>query len=313
MWHREPAVEQLMDSMKLKWNYVTGIQISKINVKESAKINPRVGEAVDEELINQHHYRMSHGVKFPATVLYDGGTMIAGGNHRIGAAIKTGLKAVDAYVIQEATSEQIYEFIRRDNVRHGKNLSDDQKVRVCVEQHRKFGTPLKVLVDHYFGGDGKWYTIVCNANRAQEVRERLLDLKLPAGYSDSTLATLHPIAEDRNVLREIGQLAAEHGLTTLMAGELLKQVQEKPTEAERVEVVKGARAALKHKEAHPAYKPEVALRRELVRMQKFVTAGNEGAPFPPIDKLAGSADDKKELKSFINDIINSLKRLKDKI
>lgn len=313
MWHREPAVEQLLNSLGIKWDYVTGILVSKIKLKESLRNNPRIGDVLDEDLVDQHAYKMSHGVKFPAPVLYENGTMVAGGNHRCAAAVKIGLKAIDSYVVKDATEQQVYEFIRMDNIRHGKNLSDDQKLKVCLEEHRKYGTSLRELNDKFFGGNDKWYTTLCNANRAEDVRQKLLELKLPASYATSILSALSPISNDRNVLREIGLLMSETNMTVNQVNEIVRQVQEKPTESERVQLLKEARATVKAKESGSGPAPETSLRRELTRMQKFLSAGNDGSAFPAIEKLIGDPDAKKELKVVINEIINSLKRLKDKV
>jgi hypothetical protein len=318
MWTRDDAAEQLMKEIGITFEYRIGVAVKDINIKDSKAMNARCGDEADLLKIGEYVYAMRHGTKFPAIVL----TMkflVAAGIHRVLSVEELGLAKIDAYVILAATPQQMDEFVRRDNTRHGKPLDDQQKLISCVEYHLKYaGTPgaksIKDLNDVYFGGNEKTYNMICVAVRAKKVEEKLLSKGVPAtGLSNSTLAMLHPIADNSNVLRSAGALAAEYQFTTSQAEDLVKILQGKSTEQERLKAIQSERATLEVKvTGKGTIQPETSMRRELGRLLKFLTAGNNGKPFPPIDVLIKDEAERKELKAMINDIANGLKNLKAK-
>ena len=158
-WYKDQKVEQLMASLGIKYDYRVGIPISKLE-KTSARDNARFGESIDPDFVEMYTYAMKQGTRFPAPVLSPRLKVLAG-NQRIAAAQKAGQEAIDAYIVTEATPEAVEEFARRDNIDHGKNLSEDQKIESCVGLHRHHGLSLKDLNNRFFGGNPKTYDKIC--------------------------------------------------------------------------------------------------------------------------------------------------------
>lgn len=312
MWHRDERVEQLLKELGIAFEYRNGIPINSIKTKESKAINARCGDAADEQRIQEYAYSMRHGARFPAPVLTKD-FLIAAGVHRITAAEANNIAKIDAYVIT-ASTQQLDEFTRRDNISHGKGLDEQQKLVTCVEQHLKHGKSVKELNDIFFAGNEKTYHSICVAVRAKRVEEKLLSKGVPVtGLTNSTLAIFHPIAENINVLRAVGSLANEYKFTTTQSEELVKAVQEKSNESDRIKVVQDHRAILLVKTTKGELDPQVLFKRELSKFAKFIASGNDGAVFPPVDSLFDNDKDRKIAKAMINDIVNALKRLKEKV
>lgn len=311
MWHRDERVEQLLKELGITFEYRIGIPVNSIKIKESKAINARCGDSSDEQRVAEYAYSMKRGAPFPAPVLTKD-LLIAAGVHRITAAQECDFTKIDAYIIN-ATTQQLDEFTRRDNIGHGKGLDEQQKLVTCVEQHLKYGKSVKELNDTYFAGNEKTYNAICVAVRAKRVEEKLLSKGVPTnGLNNSILASMHVIADNQNVLKSVGSLASEYKLTTAQVDDLVKTVQAKPDERERLKVVSEHRAALLEKTTKgKGVSVEVLFKRELDKFYKFLEAGNDGAVFPIVDSMF-SDNDARTIKAKINDVINGLKRLKEK-
>lgn len=312
MWHRDERVEQLLKRLGIAFEYRTGIPISSVKVKESKQINARCGDGADDQRVAEYAYKMKQGARFPAPVLTKD-LLIAAGVHRISAAQVNDFGKIDAYIIV-ANQQQLDEFTRLDNTGHGKGLDEQQKLVTCVEQHLKYGKSIKDLNDDYFAGNEKTYSLICVAVRAKRVEEKLLSKGVPTtGLNNSVLASMHVIADNHTVLKSVGSLASEYRLTTAQVDELVRTLHTKPDERERLKVISEHRAALLEKttKGKGGIAIEVLFKRELEKFAKFLEAGNDGAVFPIIESMF-VGEDCRTMKAKLNDIINGLKRLKEK-
>lgn len=313
MWHRDEGAEQLMEQIGIKFELRPNIPITKLKIKESLENNARFGSPLDDQRVQQYAYAMQAGVRFPSPVL-SGDFLIYAGNQRANAAIKSNRSTIDAYIITKATQDQIDDFIRRDNIRHGKSLTDEEKVQTCVELHRKHHKSIRELNDLYFGGNDKTYARIVAANQAKAVEDKLLSknvvaVKLPT----STLASMHPIANDINVLRDTAILALDFSLSSSQVDDIIKEIKEKPTEAERHAVVRSKRVEIETKSKGGRVQPEVTLRKAVVSFRKTLENGFDGKAFPPLEKLVTDKDVKKQMIDEVNRIIDQLKHLKEKV
>lgn len=314
MWHKDPAVEQLMESIGMKFEYRTSIPLSKLKIKESVEYNARLGDSLDLDRCEKYAYAMQRGVTFPAPVL-DWENRVLAGNQRINAVGSIGRKTIDAYVLINATPQQLDDFVRRDNTRHGKGLSEEEMVVTCVELHRKHKTSIKELNDLYFAGNSKTYTKILLANQAKEVEERLINCGVASSQmSTSTLTSMHPIIDNINVLRDTGSLVDNYGLTSTQVDELVKAIREKRTETERLDVVAEHRKTLaqKTKRGSSSVSPTKVLMKEVAHFEKFLLGGYNGKQFPPLDSFVGDKATRDEVRTRLTEISNAIKRLKEK-
>lgn len=312
MWHRNPAVEGLLTEIGMTYEYRHNVPIKSLKLRESLENNARFGSALDEARVSKYSFEMKAGKSFPAPVVSQQGLILAG-NQRINAAVNAGRTAIDAYVIVKSAQSQVDDFIRRDNTLHGKELTDDEKIQTCVEQHRKHGMAITKLNDMYFGGDGKSYQKIVSANQAKDVEERLLQKNVvTTQLSESTLTALHPLRENINTLRDTAQLALDFKLNTSEMDGVVKAIREKDTEEDRKAIIAEFRSTQVRRTRTGTVAPEASLKRQLGIFLKFLNSGHNGKPFPAIETLVKDKETAKELAETANAIIDGLKLLKRK-
>ncbi len=199
MWTKDSPAEQLFAELQIKYEYKTNIPISKLKIETSKRNNPRFGESIDEDRCQTYAEHMQMGKAFPAIVI-DEGYNILGGNHRVESAQLADIKMIDVYMVIGITDKQRDEFIRLDNVRHGQNLDEDQKIQAILEQNRKYGTSLQELCNKFFGSENtKIYYRVQTAKHALEVKEELRHEGLNVEHVDnSTLESLWSLRNKKN-------------------------------------------------------------------------------------------------------------------
>lgn len=313
MWDRDPVCEQLLADIGVKFEYKTSIPISKLRVNESKRLNARPNETLDESMCYRYAAEMKKGKRFPAIVIRED-NLIIGGNNRINAAQQAGRTHVDAYILNSPTQQQQDEFIRRDNIRHGKPLTEDEKISTCVELHRKYGTSILKLCDNFFGGDESAYRRILTLDNAYEMREKL-EMQGVAARSkipQNVLATLYPLRKNNNLLREVGMLVAAHGLSQIQCTELISKIKAKGTESEGMTVIADMRTELTHKARSGPRKidPVKCLIQTLTRIKTALLEGNNGKKFPDIDKITEDKEERKALREEITEIINILRNIK---
>lgn len=324
MWHKDVSVEQMLTEIGIPFSYKVGIQIRQLQIKESLRNNARMSLPLDEDVVAKYAHDMSRGVSFPAPVITGNGFLLSGnlknkvgdgfvfaGNQRTNAAMKAGWTTVDAYVVPSCSEEQMDDFIRRDNTRHGKTTSEEEKIQACVWLHRKHGRSLKELCFQYFGDNTKLYARIVNANMARTVADRLLERHIQANLPQSSLVVMNPIP-DSNVLCETYRLASDYGLNAAEIDGLVSDVCAKKSESERLAVVVSKKGELDHRVRSGTVRPDVLLRKHLSSFRNFLANGYEGGSFPPIDKIVSDKKQRLEYKTVIDQVLSSLKALKEK-
>lgn len=310
MWHPDPVAEQLMKAIGMEYFVKTNIPIKDIKLKESLRLNARPGDPTDASCVAKYAHDMSHGASFPMPVITSSAILLAG-VQRLSAAEDAGLKTVDAYVTKNCSEEQIDDFVRRDNARHGKGTTEDERITQCISYHRKYGRSLQDLCNQYFGGQQNMYTRLVNANMADKVQQRLLAKHIQARIPTSALSEMHQIRDD-NVLCEAYRVASDHHLTVEKVREFVSEICSKGSEAERKAVVVAKKVELETHVKTGVVKPENMLRKHLVAFNKAMKNGCNGKPFPPIDQLPVDKKQMAEMKSNIDEAMASLKKLKEK-
>jgi len=320
MWHKDLEAEQILNKLNIKFKYVPNIKISGLKVEESKKNNARFYEPIKITRSADMAQKMREGTTFPAIVITEAAE-IMGGNHRIDAAIKAGLQVVDAYVALNPTPQQIDEFIRVDNTRHGENNTDEEKTQHAVSLYFKWksvpGAIQRSMTDLaaiFFPGRPEYYDVIRLHCSAYSIQERLsclgVEVKDKKIMCTSTLASLSPISDLDNVLKSVGHLITQFKLTGSEVSELVKNVKNKGTEKERLCVIDEWRKKLQNVKTGKKNKPETNLFNTLTRIKNSLLNGNDGNAFPTIDAITNDQKTRKKLKAGTNEIINMLRELK---
>jgi len=324
MWHRDISVEQMLGEIGIEFKYKTGIPLKQLKVRESLKNNAR-NIPLDEDTVMKYAHDMAKGVSFPALVITGNGFSISGisknqigdgfilsGNQRADAAQKSGQTTVDAYIVKSCSQEQMDDFIRRDNTRHGRPSSEDEKIQACVWIHRRHGRSLKALCSQYFGNNARLYGRICNANIAETVSERLLQASdIQVDLPQSSLVVMNPIP-DASVLCDVYRLASAYGLTAAEIDKLVSDICREKSESERHKVVVDKKDELNHRVKTGTMRKDVLLRKHLTSFRNALARGCNGSPFPPLCKIITNKKQQAEFKGVIDQIIMGLKCLKGK-
>ena len=313
LWHPDPGAEQLMRAIGMTFRYEEAIPLKQLKLKESLKNNARsLGGALDDDLVQKYAYDMSQGVAFPAIVLTAGYVILAG-NQRANAAGRSGRTTISAYLVEPCSEEKVDDFVRRDNTRHGKPLSEEEKIQTCVQLNMKYGRPLRELAKQFFGGNDKMYYRIVNAHQAKVCADRLvarhvMTERLTTGH----MIMMNPLKDD-SVLAATAQLALDYSLSTVQTDKLVAEICEKGSEAERKTVVSQKRVELESLVNTGKVGPEVVFRKQILSFHKFLNGGCSGSPFPALARLVPDRKQQMELREAIDSIISQLKRLKEKV
>ena len=134
----------MKDSVREAWladngwefDYEPAVPLEMIAVNKSLQAQIRL-EALDELLVSKYVQARRDGAQFPAIILVQsenrGPLPIADGVHRFWSARKAGLKALDAYIVTNATTEKQAELLRRSaNAMVGKGFDTKQSIAQAV-------------------------------------------------------------------------------------------------------------------------------------------------------------------------------------
>jgi|APFre7841882654_1041346.scaffolds.fasta_scaffold27163_2 hypothetical protein len=319
MWRRDQVVEDLLKRKGISFEYKTDILTSLIQLEESPVSNPRHLVTNYEGDIKLFASKMENGEKFPAIVITKDRAILCG-NHRVRAAKDAGWKTIDAYVIGPTNPQKLDEFVREDNNRHGRNLTDEEKIEACVELFRKHKTPMRESCMNYFGNDATMYTKIQQLNMAREVGERLALKGIdPEKIPNHLKSMIHPFRDEAIILRDLASLSIEFGLNQPKLEAVLTELDSLPsdkrTETEKKSIIEKCRKAMQAaaKTGHSALHPETSLLRALTHMESVLNAGFNGKSYPPIDKLIEDRKERKKIKEMITKVIDKLKKLKERV
>ena len=116
------------------WNVDYAIQkvsLDRVDIARSMKNQARIGDVIDKDLVDRYTAAMSDGDDFPALVFWRnqlGQYIVIDGNHRLHAAINAHFESVDGFVVEGASALTVTGMTFEANVRHGKNVSDIERV-----------------------------------------------------------------------------------------------------------------------------------------------------------------------------------------
>lgn len=100
---RSLLVEEILKKhSNIEWDYVPELKLASIDRKRSHKNQARVSQPLAPATVYQYKTAMLNGAEFPALVVFPDSAskfVVADGNHRLEAAIESGRKTHDAYLV----------------------------------------------------------------------------------------------------------------------------------------------------------------------------------------------------------------------
>jgi hypothetical protein len=312
-WHQDVATEQMLKDIGIRFVLRKAIPIKQLKIKDSLNNNARMADALCGDQVEMYSYYMSRGFSFPAIVLKSDYLILAG-NQRRAAAQEAGRTTIDAYVIDPSTPQaKLDDFVRRDNIKHGIPLTEEEKIQTCVWLSQEHGTPLKDLCAKYFGNNSNVYQRIVSASEAHAVVKRLktLGVTMPS-LPQATLVNMHSVKDD-DVLRNLYFLARDFALPSTEVDRISDQISSKGSEAERLAVISGKKTEMTKQAKTGVVQIDALLLKRISSVLGFLESGYHGKPFPPIEKITMDKSRRRELQGVIEEAITRLKSLKEKV
>jgi hypothetical protein len=234
-WKTDDDAVKTINRMGIEWELAT-VSISSIDVKTSRHNHARK-KAIIETNVDDYADAMDRGDVFPRIVLarVDGGKqwIVAGGNHRIAAAIKAGATEVDAYTIE--CDKSLFSILCPAlNLYVGQREDRSVRIAQAADAVARLGVTQKQAAEDY-------RVPVSSVNHAvTEAKVVISAAKLGIKADDlpsSFLRAISPVEGDSVLL----PLAVELAKTKLNCEEIrsaVSQARKMPTEADRVCVLK---------------------------------------------------------------------------
>lgn len=240
-WVRDPKVEShLKNDLGVEFKVELGVKIDWIDLKESLERQVRVGEKLDDNLVLEYAEAQNAGADFPMPILNRLPNQrlfwIWSGNHRIAAANLRGEKEIDAYVLQ-VTDPRMMDLIPRVvNTWEGKRTTREEMLihaAWLIETHswdtKDVAKKMSLRPDH-----------ITAYMRTQRVATQIRDEGVNAdGFSKTLLLRMAPIADNRNVLRELSKCLKKNDCEFNEAEQIITDVKGGNTEHERLEIIRG--------------------------------------------------------------------------
>lgn len=234
-WKNDDDAINTLNRMGVSWSLKT-VAVSEIDVRTSRHNHARKKAIIDGN-VDDYADAMDRGDVFPKIVIarVDGGKqwLVAGGNHRLAAAIKLGIPEIDAIVV-ECDSSMFSLICPALNLYVGQR--EDRSVRVgqAADAVLRLGITHKQAADEYR---------VPPASVSHAVNERKIVVaaaKIGIRIDDMTSSALRSIAplESDAVLLPLAIELAKTKLNTEEVRATVSEARKLPTEADRVAMLR---------------------------------------------------------------------------
>jgi ParB-like chromosome segregation protein Spo0J len=236
-WMREPQAEAYLTEINVAWSYVRRVPVGLIDVGRSLRNNARIGLAVDQDYVTQYADAMRRGDTIPTMVAFmerDGTYTLAGGNHRLPAAISAGRTHVDLYVVH-CNDQAVRDMIPANlNRWHGRAVAASERVEQALAWQQKYGRTTR-QASLFFGIPEKTIQHALR-EKGREKRFQLAGLT-PGLVTMRVERRLNRIVNDAP-LRDAYDLAVKAKLTDLEANQLTQELMEERSEEGQHDIIR---------------------------------------------------------------------------
>lgn len=234
-WVKDQKVEHHLRSLGIKFD--VGIApIKEIDLKLSQDKQVRLGDKINDDWVMEYAVAMDSGSPFPMCVLnkLKKGYFIWSGNHRTHAAILLEETHIESYLV-EVTDPRLSDILPRVvNAWEGRRISREEmlvQAKYLIENHSIETKEAARLL----GLKPEWIsTYLRGSDVARKITSQGISVN---GISRSILTALSPIADNTNVLREVVKLLHDYELAGQSAKNVINDVKEKTTEAQKISEV----------------------------------------------------------------------------
>lgn len=236
-WDKDPRAESRMIKHGIEIPPIVLVPISKIDRENSWFNHARMEEPRNEERIRKYLIGLKEGDVFPAIVLFLVGNTyrVAGGNHRLEAAYRLGLKSIGAYIIKTSDQRILDLFPGALNSDLGSETTKTSALHHSIQMVTKYGATLEEASKEY----GLSPTVISNQMNLAAMRSKLTSMGVEGidNLQERTILRLRAFENDENVLIALSMLLTGHKLTAGQSSNLMDLVKSLPTEEKRLKEV----------------------------------------------------------------------------
>lgn len=127
---RRPDIEKWLTDRGFSWEYRARMPLEEFDWEKSLRNQARLGNPLEDDVVERYKAALSNGDLFPGILAAEpkkGGLLIADGNHRYAAHLAA-KRAIDAYVIMNATPQAITMLTFEANTKHGLPTSESERI-----------------------------------------------------------------------------------------------------------------------------------------------------------------------------------------
>jgi ParB-like chromosome segregation protein Spo0J len=131
---RDPRTEKWLTDHHIPFTYDPLFELDRIDVPRSLANQARIGEPLDQEVVDQYENDYRNGDQFPPIVVHLPSTrakkaVVLGGNHRNAGATKAGHTRHPAYIVNGLEPDIALKVSYADNRTHGARLTRQDRMR----------------------------------------------------------------------------------------------------------------------------------------------------------------------------------------
>lgn len=235
-WIRDLPTEQLIRRLGAEWEYQAGVPIGLINQTASLQNQARIGESVIQQVAEEYAAAMRNGTDFPALVAFllaDGSYILAGGNHRLAAALAAGRTTVDLYLIR-VRDQGLRRLITMtlNTVNSVRPKREDMLIQAVTWMNQYGRSATQAAFAWGLPNHAIW-----NYQKAAATKSRLRKLGIEATtLPKSHISMISALAND-HVLKAVAALDQKYRLSGLDLQQIVNDVKANRTEEEQLSAV----------------------------------------------------------------------------
>ena len=229
-WSRDLAAEGMFNRLGVQWEYRTGIMIALVDQGASLQNQARLGVSVMPDVVDDYAVAMREGDRFPAMVAFplgNGTYRLAGGNHRLAAAKKSGRQVIDLYVVMASDDAMRRVVTTGLNRRVGVQTGREEAIEQALTWMDQYGRSATAAAAAYNLPE----SILFTAQRERASRRRLQMIGVdPSRMKKGAMALLTRLHSDRTLLSAV-EFSASTGLREPEIRALVEDINAQRTES----------------------------------------------------------------------------------
>lgn len=237
--NRRQDIEAILDSHGIKWEYAALIALEDIVRHDESQSRLRTES---KDLVGEYAEKMKRGAIFPPIIVVrnaDGTFSVVDGNTRCEARRKRTEASTDAYIIEVADANEAVYVSAIFNASHGAKLNKQEVVRAVLAASGMAARPTDERLAQDYGVGVTTIRRIINGHRVTvELEAAGIDTSFLRDAAKQQIAKVRDVA----VKRDLAKLVIDADLSQADLSTLVKEVNLKDSEVDRLAVVSQARA-----------------------------------------------------------------------